>query len=377
VLGGAILGDHGLMEESYRDILRHTGPAISPFNAWVFLKGLETLRLRMREHSASAQKLAEYLNAHPKVDPLDNRLYILGYDFKPDVPPIKQGSIYNRKVETHYFIDEKVKTWAHDFAITEHNILTVESSIQFITERVLEGYFFSFKDAHKMRIGVTSKTSNSSLDTKWYSFDQPYGMIHMLNSWEENINNQPYIVSWFPVCNSFDVSLTAQNFFYMHEFRINLVTGETSSLLINSEQNVEFPVIHPACVGRYCQYGFASQIFDVKEGIFGGIVKYDFSIEKAIKSLKYPDGYSGGESVVITKNAHINSNIDISDEVYLATFVYDNINQKSEWRMYDGKTMSDIPVVVLSLQNTRVPYGFHGLWIDEKKLENHFITHIA
>ena len=48
VLGGAILGATELLDEAYKDILRHTGPALSPFNAWVLLKGLETLDLRVR-----------------------------------------------------------------------------------------------------------------------------------------------------------------------------------------------------------------------------------------------------------------------------------------------------------------------------------------
>src|SRR5690606_2005633 len=56
-----------LLEEIF-GYVRTTGPSMSPFNAWVFLKGLETLRLRMREHSASAQQLAEFLNQHPKVE---------------------------------------------------------------------------------------------------------------------------------------------------------------------------------------------------------------------------------------------------------------------------------------------------------------------
>ena len=52
VMGGAILGGAALMEEAYRDIARHTGPALSPFNAWVLLKGLETLDLRVRAQAA-------------------------------------------------------------------------------------------------------------------------------------------------------------------------------------------------------------------------------------------------------------------------------------------------------------------------------------
>jgi O-succinylhomoserine sulfhydrylase len=67
VMGGAILGGATLLEEAYRDIARHTGPALSPFNAWVLLNGLVTLDLRVRAQSAAAAVLADQLGAHPKV----------------------------------------------------------------------------------------------------------------------------------------------------------------------------------------------------------------------------------------------------------------------------------------------------------------------
>jgi len=67
VLGGAILGGEELMLEAYKDILRHTGPALSPFNAWVLLKGLETLDLRVRRQSDNAAHVANAVAAHAKV----------------------------------------------------------------------------------------------------------------------------------------------------------------------------------------------------------------------------------------------------------------------------------------------------------------------
>ncbi len=66
-LGGAVVGSHKLLEEIF-GYVRTTGPSMSPFNAWVFLKGLETLRLRMKAHSESAQIIAEWLVKHPKVE---------------------------------------------------------------------------------------------------------------------------------------------------------------------------------------------------------------------------------------------------------------------------------------------------------------------
>ena len=79
VLGGAILGDFKLLDESYRDFLRHTGPALSPFNAWVLLKGIETLDLRVRRQAQTAAALADRMAGHSKL----SRLL---YPHRPDHP---------------------------------------------------------------------------------------------------------------------------------------------------------------------------------------------------------------------------------------------------------------------------------------------------
>ena len=67
-LGGAILGSKVLLEEKILPFHRHTGPALSPFNAWVILKGLETLPMRMERHTSNAQALAELLEGHVAVE---------------------------------------------------------------------------------------------------------------------------------------------------------------------------------------------------------------------------------------------------------------------------------------------------------------------
>jgi O-succinylhomoserine sulfhydrylase len=67
VLGGAVLGARSLIDEAYRDLIRHTGPTLSAFNAWVLLKGLETLELRVRAQTAAAALLADRIAGHAKV----------------------------------------------------------------------------------------------------------------------------------------------------------------------------------------------------------------------------------------------------------------------------------------------------------------------
>ncbi len=67
VLGGAILGSRKLVMEQVFPFLRTAGPSLSPFNAWVILKGLETLDLRVRAQSAAALEVAQWLEKHPAV----------------------------------------------------------------------------------------------------------------------------------------------------------------------------------------------------------------------------------------------------------------------------------------------------------------------
>jgi O-succinylhomoserine sulfhydrylase len=66
-LGGVILSDKEWIDENLHDYYRHTGPALSPFNAWTLLKGLETLPVRVRQQTESAAAIADHLADHPKV----------------------------------------------------------------------------------------------------------------------------------------------------------------------------------------------------------------------------------------------------------------------------------------------------------------------
>jgi O-succinylhomoserine sulfhydrylase len=89
VLGGAVLGSRKNMESVY-GFLRTAGPTMSPFNAWVFLKGIETLKLRMDAHSANALELARWLEAQPNVERV----------FYPGLPSHPQHELAMRQQKT-------------------------------------------------------------------------------------------------------------------------------------------------------------------------------------------------------------------------------------------------------------------------------------
>jgi O-succinylhomoserine sulfhydrylase len=85
-LGGVVLGSRQFIMDNIHNLLRQTGPSMSPFNAWVMLKGLETMALRVRAQTASAAAVAEAMHNHPQV----TRLIYPGRPDHPQAEVIKR-----------------------------------------------------------------------------------------------------------------------------------------------------------------------------------------------------------------------------------------------------------------------------------------------
>jgi O-succinylhomoserine sulfhydrylase len=87
-LGGAVLGSREFIDECVQPLMRHTGPALSPFNAWILLKGLETLDLRVQAQSAAALNIAAALEQHPAITRM---IY-------PALPSYDQRELYEKQM---------------------------------------------------------------------------------------------------------------------------------------------------------------------------------------------------------------------------------------------------------------------------------------
>ncbi|WP_257167187.1 O-succinylhomoserine sulfhydrylase [Bradyrhizobium sp. SRS-191] len=85
-LGGVILSSEAFIAEHIHNFMRQTGPSISPFNAWVLLKGLETLAVRVRAQTDTAAKVADFLAAHPKI----SRLIYPGREDHPQAATVRK-----------------------------------------------------------------------------------------------------------------------------------------------------------------------------------------------------------------------------------------------------------------------------------------------
>lgn len=86
VLAGALLGSFSYIQEKLLPFTRHTGPSLSPFNAWVLLKSLETLEMRVERMNSNAQKIAEFLESHSEI----KNVRYPGLSSHPDAATIKK-----------------------------------------------------------------------------------------------------------------------------------------------------------------------------------------------------------------------------------------------------------------------------------------------
>ena len=139
-----------------------------------------------------------------------------GYNFAPGQPGYMQGLVDQSASTVVSFYhttplntvstspttatsSSRQKSWAHDMIMTENYIITIESSIQFNEQGIIEGRLFAFNKQHKFRLGLALKTATNHTDVKWFEFDRPFGIVHHLSAWEERRNGVDYVVIWAPL----------------------------------------------------------------------------------------------------------------------------------------------------------------------------------
>jgi O-succinylhomoserine sulfhydrylase len=112
VLGGAVLGRRSFIREALLPVLRCAGPSLSPFNAWVLLKGLETLGVRLRAQSAAALELARWLERQPQVA----RVLFPGLESHPQVALARTqqsgpGAVLSFELKSDGGEDARARAW--------------------------------------------------------------------------------------------------------------------------------------------------------------------------------------------------------------------------------------------------------------------------
>ncbi len=162
-LGGAVLGSEKYILDVLQPFLRHTGPALSPFNAWVLVKGLETLDLRVRQQCDSAMQIARFLENHARIDGVrypgleSHPQYALGKKQMKGAGTVITFDVGKDKAATFKFLNGlklarisnnlgDSKTLVTHPATTTHRVLTPEARAELGISEALVRYSVGLED---------------------------------------------------------------------------------------------------------------------------------------------------------------------------------------------------------------------------------------
>jgi len=304
-------------------------------------------------------RLKHSVTAHPKVCPDTGELVFFGYDmFAPMLHyglADKEGNLVRSfDVPTQ----GKKPVMMHDMAITSRYSLLLEFPLYFDPKRAKEGNVpYVQDDASPTHFGILRRHAESAGEVRWFTGASAMS-FHNANAWEDGDDVITLVGCRFEHF-SFDYSKSSPS--VLHEWKFDLKTGTTAERQLG-DHHVEFPIVHPNLVGKRNRYVWASTFAGTGLPFhsINGVMKYDLQTGRELRH-DFIGGRWGGESVFAP------SKIGEEDSGYLLTYTYNPQNATTELYIVDARTMDPNPVAILQTP-TRVPFGFHGVWLSRDKL---------
>jgi carotenoid cleavage dioxygenase-like enzyme len=306
-------------------------------------------------------KLTSAFTAHPKVDPETGEMMFFGYSFQR---PYLQYSIVSPegKLLRTVPITMPEPVMMHDFAITEDYTIFMDLPLTFSMERMKRGESaFRFERKRPSRFGIVPRYGDNR-NIHWFKTHACY-VFHTMNAYEEG--DEVVLIACRMSSTSVLASDDAQrnpegDIPRLHRWRFNMKTGKLRDQRLD-EVASEFPRINENYLGRKTRYGYTARQAKTKMPLFDALIKYDLRTGKS-ETHEFGEGRYGGEPVFVPRPGS-----SVEDDGWLVTFVYDKAEDASELVVINAQDVTKEPVARVLIPQ-RVPYGFHGTWIDEEQL---------
>ncbi|GMN43241.1 hypothetical protein TIFTF001_012440 [Ficus carica] len=311
------------------------------------------------------EQLKSTMIAHPKVDPVSGEMFALSYDVvsKPYLKYFKFSA--NGEKSPDVEIPLKVPTMMHDFAITQNFVVIPDQQVVFkLEEMVRGGSPVIYDKKKKSRFGILPKNSRDASDILWVESPETF-CFHLWNAWEEPETEEVVVIGSCmtpadSIFNECDESLKS----VLSEIRLNLRTGQSTRRPIISEEseqvNLEAGMVNRNRLGRKTRFAYLA-IAEPWPKV-SGFAKVNL-LTGEVKKYFYGDRRYGGEPFFLPKDQ--NDSETSEDDGYIMAFVHDERTGKSEMQIVNAVNLEMEAAVKLP---SRVPYGFHGTFVDSKDL---------
>ncbi|XP_050235356.1 9-cis-epoxycarotenoid dioxygenase NCED2, chloroplastic [Mercurialis annua] len=303
--------------------------------------------------------------AHPKIDPVSKEMFALSYDVIQK-PYLKYFRFFpDGEKSPDVDIPLPVPTMMHDFAITENFVVIPDQQVVFKLQEMISGGSPVIYDKNKKsRFGILAKNAVDANDIIWVESPDTF-CFHLWNAWEETETDEVVVIGSCmtppdSIFNECDENLQS----VLSEIRLNLKTGKSTRRAIIQESdvqvNLEAGMVNKNHLGRKTQFAYLA-IAEPWPKV-SGFAKVDIFTGE-VKKYIYGDKKFGGEPFFLPSDPTSES----EDDGYILAFVHDEKNGKSELQIVNAVNLELEASVKLP---SRVPYGFHGTFIDSKDLVN-------
>jgi carotenoid cleavage dioxygenase len=304
-------------------------------------------------------KLKHACTAHPKVDAETGEMFFFGYQ---PVKPYVQYAVTDAKgVIVHATpIDIPRPVMMHDFAISARHAVFMDLPMSFSFGAMFKGGGpFRFEPSLGARFGVLPRRGKGT-EIRWFEAEPCY-VFHTFTAYDEGDE----VVLLGCRSSDFPAQITPPNRMSDRElersarpyrWRFNLKTGKVQEGPID-DIAADFPRINDSRMGQKVRYGYGMKLK------MDALHKYDFS-RGTRTSHAFGAGRLGGEPLFLPRPGARSE-----DDGWLACFVHDHRETRSELLLLDASDLTAKPLARVLLPG-RVPFGFHGAWIDGSQLRS-------
>lgn len=296
--------------------------------------------------------------AHPKIDADTGDMHAICYDFGEYVND--QGQVHYIAVDKagnlkkDHIIDLPSKPMVHDCAITKNFILVFDLPVTFNLGRRDKSknssgsdYPVIWNDEHISRVGLQNKETSEII---WIEVN-PGFLFHIVNSFEDVEGKVILDFCRYDRLFDFNNPLPMGNKPYLTRWILDPKTKKCTEEFLD-DRPMEFSRVHPDLDGKEHQFGYL-----LNDGKLNNYFKFDFSLNK-VEVHNFGEFKQAAEPVFIPRE-----NAKFEDDGFVVGFVYDKIEDSSEFVVIDAQNFSKEPLARISLPQ-RVPFGFHGSWIN-------------
>lgn len=302
-------------------------------------------------------RLRGSMTAHPKIDPATGELHFFGYSA---IPPYLRYHVADASGQLVHStdIDLPNPVMMHDFAVTEHYVLFLDSPAIFdIAGAMAGGPMLRWDEAQGTRLGVLPRRGEGS-EIRWFDLDPTY-VVHVFGAWDDGdrIELRAPRFSRMPGGFEFDDPTGRETPVPWH-WTIDLAAGTVRGAQTD-DRGGEFPRINDDFATRPTRYLYNCLARSWKfEFEFHGVVRYDLESGAATEHF-YGDSEVSGEHAFAPDPTG-----SAEDDGWLLSFVTDRATDTTDLVVLDARDISAGPVARVHIPR-RVPIGFHANWFAE------------